>query len=675
MFGALSSAHQILVLLALKGGPEYAAKMEAATAETNMFGRALVKNAAAMRLNTERTWMQNQALFTARRYLFYTTLAVTGLAFAVARLGFQYQNTIQTAKVALGTILPKKQLDDVLSQLYKISTLSPFLFQDTVQAFRMLYPAFHAAGISAKDAIDSIQASANGLAVAGKLSTGSLTRVSVQLQHMANIGRPTGQVLTALARDGLPVYPALRKELGLTGASLANLASSGYTAKQVIEALNKYMITTAPYAGAAMRISLHTLQGNWQMFKDILAQAAGRAEGGMFQGLTTRLAKINQILAVPFLKNQRIGIYMVADAIDRSLTPNTHIIINLFILFASTLKILVFEFWSLFAIISLLLRPLDYFASLFGQNWAMMKLLGGALGTLIFLWTLMWIKTALWNAAGEASIAIGYGLAAAQGVWTAIVWLWDAAQTAAILLQIWWNREVTTARLMMILATGATIAYMAAMWLWTAATGAATAAQTALDAALWANPIGLVILAVLALAAGLVILYFKWKWFHDLVNATFKFLWSHPWAAALIPIVGQLIIMAKVLDEIYKHARGIAQFAQHPVRGLEHAAHGITGGYGWKDWQFWLPHSTNWRDYIPGLQHGGMFSSGGFAMVGERGPEIVHLPAASVVQPFSANMMNGAGLAIHVYPQDIYLDSKKIGSVLATAITDREARR
>src|SRR6516164_987443 len=144
MFGALSSAHQILVLLALKGGPEYAAKMEAATAETNMFGRALVKNAAAMRLNTERTWMQNQALFTARRYLFYTTLAVTGLAFAVARLGFQYQNTIQTAKVALGTILPKKQLDDVLSQLYKISTLSPFLFQDTVQAFRMLYPAFHA---------------------------------------------------------------------------------------------------------------------------------------------------------------------------------------------------------------------------------------------------------------------------------------------------------------------------------------------------------------------------------------------------------------------------------------------------------------------------------------------------------------------------------------------------
>src|SRR5215471_1356502 len=675
MWGSLSSAHQIMVLLSLRGTAEYDAKMAAASAETNAFARSLLRTGKAMTVATERTWMQNQALFTARRYLFYATLAVTGLVFAVAKLGFQYDSTVQSARVALKTILPQRQLDDVINRLYKISTLSPFLFQDTLGAFRMLYPAFHAAGISAKDAMDTIQASANALSVQGKLSAGQLTRVAVQMQHLANIGRPTGQILTALARDGLPVYSALRKELHLTGTSLTDLASSGYSAKQIIEALNKYMLTTAPYKGAAERISLQTLQGNWQMFKDILAQAAGRAEGGLFSGLTARIKKVNQALIPAFAANKPIGIYMIADAIDRALTPRTHIIINLFVLFASTLKMVLFLFGLFFGILQLVLFPLDYFASLLGQNWVAMKILGAALGVLLFLWGLAKIRLMALAAQEEIQIFLVWASGASVKALAFATWLWNAAMDAANIALIWLNTLLTWENVRIWAATAAVIAMMAATWLWNAATDAMTGAMIALDAAMWANPIGLIILAVLALTAGLVVLYFKWKAFHDLVNKTFGFLWSHPWAATLIPIVGQLILMARVLLAIYNNAARIADLASHPLRHIENAVHGRSALGTASSVAGWITNPFGSLAGVLGFQHGGFIGRGGLALVGERGPELVHLPAASVVQPFSRNMMGSGVLAIHVYPQDIYLDSKKIGSVLATAITDKEARR
>ena len=38
---------------------------------------------------------------------------------------------------------------------------------------------------------------------------------------------------------------------------------------------------------------------------------------------------------------------------------------------------------------------------------------------------------------------------------------------------------------------------------------------------------------------------------------------------------------------------------------------------------------------IPGLAHGGAVTRGGAAIVGERGPEMVSLPAGAVVSPIS----------------------------------------
>ena len=72
-----------------------------------------------------------------------------------------------------------------------------------------------------------------------------------------------------------------------------------------------------------------------------------------------------------------------------------------------------------------------------------------------------------------------------------------------------------------LLANAALKAYAAAQAIVKVATAAWTAAQWLLNAALTANPIGLVIAAVAALAAGLVIAYTKSETFRNIVNAAF----------------------------------------------------------------------------------------------------------------------------------------------------------
>lgn len=383
MFGSLSSAHQIMVLLALRGGPAYAAQMKAAATETSALGRATLKTAANMNVATKNSWLHNQALYTMRRFAFYGTLAVVALGAEIAKLGFTYLNTMQTAKVALKPIFANTQaLNKELNKLFVMSTLSPFLFKDTVEAFRVMYFSFRSVGLSAAFTNKTIQAIMNGLSAVGKATPAGLNRVSVQLQHMANIGKPTGQVLLALARDGLPVYTALRTELKLNATSLADIAKTGLTAKQVIQALDKYLLTSKGFSGAALRQANLTLSGSWRQFKDILSQAAGRGEAGIFSGLQNALKGINYALAPLLRSGKPITLTDIANAIDKQLTPSTHLVINAFITFSTWLRTTIILLGILAKTVQILLKPFDLFFGSFGIGQAHAKLLGIALGVL-----------------------------------------------------------------------------------------------------------------------------------------------------------------------------------------------------------------------------------------------------------------------------------------------------
>lgn len=141
-----------------------------------------------------------------------------------------------------------------------------------------------------------------------------------------------------------------------------------------------------------------------------------------------------------------------------------------------------------------------------------------------------------------------------------------------------------------------------------------------LDAAIAANPIGIIILAIAALVAGLAYAYVKVGWFRDGVNAIF---------GAIADVVKFEI--NTIIHGINLLLSGLSKIPRVHVPGL-----GMVGG----------------RKYepIPYLANGGMVPAGGAAVVGERGPELLtNQGGTAVVTP-----MGGGGGGVRT-KQPIYV--------------------
>ncbi len=136
------------------------------------------------------------------------------------------------------------------------------------------------------------------------------------------------------------------------------------------------------------------------------------------------------------------------------------------------------------------------------------------------------------------------------------------------------------------LLTPAILAQVAAQRAAALATGIWTAAQWALNVALSANPIGLIIIAIAALAAGLIVASGKWNAFRDAAVGAIQPV-VH-WIQQLISWIGRIPAVSQLTA---------------PARQLR----------------------------LPGFAAGTPFAPGGLAMVGERGPEVVNLPRGSRV--------------------------------------------
>jgi phage-related protein len=78
--------------------------------------------------------------------------------------------------------------------------------------------------------------------------------------------------------------------------------------------------------------------------------------------------------------------------------------------------------------------------------------------------------------------------------------------------------------------------------------------------------------------------------------------------------------------------------------------------------------------HIPGLAEGGTTSRGGMAVVGERGPEIVALPAGASVTPLPS-VPNGGGGGQRPIITKVYLDRREIATAMASYTADLQAAR
>ena len=230
------------------------------------------------------------------------------------------------------------------------------------------------------------------------------------------------------------------------------------------------------------------------------------------------------------------------------------------------------------------------------------------------------------------------------------------------------------------LVGGALLIMVTAVWAINAAVRAYTAVQAALNAVMSMNPIGLVVLALVALGAGLILAYKKSETFRAIVDAAFRgvavaidFVKDH-WRLLIALILGPFgIAIALVIDHfnaIKNVARDAIKFVVNIFLGMVGAIiDGAAKAFGWVPGLGGKLKSAadkfdNFRDRVnaaldgihsvkeihlnvttkqsvsvssinkPRVQHnavGTRFSAGGLTWVGERGMELVDLPRGSRV--------------------------------------------
>jgi hypothetical protein len=166
-----------------------------------------------------------------------------------------------------------------------------------------------------------------------------------------------------------------------------------------------------------------------------------------------------------------------------------------------------------------------------------------------------------------------------------------------------------------------------AMAVWTALTTAATTVQTAFNAVLAMNPVTLIVIAVVALIAGLILAYKKFESFRNVVDTIGRAL-----KTGFLVAVDAVKLAVEGLAGVFKTLfNGIAKLWNNTVGKLSFKVPGWVPGLGGKG--FDVPN-------IPMLAEGGIVNSPTLAMIGEKGPE--------AVVPLDRYRGGGGNITIHV---------------------------
>jgi phage-related minor tail protein len=208
------------------------------------------------------------------------------------------------------------------------------------------------------------------------------------------------------------------------------------------------------------------------------------------------------------------------------------------------------------------------------------------------------------------------------------------------------------------------LAYTAALRAWEIATGAVTAAQALLNVVLNANPIGLVIVAVGALVAAFILLWNKSEGFRNFFIGA----WETIKAAVQIAVSfivdrwnGLMNFFAGIPGFFERIGQAIGNAISSGFKGAVNFIVGLVNRL--IDGVNFLIRGVNLVNpfgdipsipHIPGLARGGTVTRGGLFEVGERGREIVSLPAGASV---SSNrdteaMLGGGDVAVRVFIGD-----------------------
>lgn len=726
-FGSLSASQRIAVFLSLEGGPEYSARMRENAANTVRFGKSVNGITGPLTVASKRTWLMNQALFTLRRYTFYATLAITSMAVGLVKLGYDYQSSMQQARVALAPVFKNTQaLNNELNQLFQLGKLSPFVLSDMTTAFRVMYPALHLAGMGVGQMNSLLMAMVNALSFAGKTSPGALNRVSYAIQHMLNQGRVTGRIVQQLSMLGIPVHNILAG-MGVDLKRVQNIASLNISPQSFLAAFIKFTQTNAGFRGAALRQSLQTFHGTLQVIRDSLSQIMGEAGAGIFGNVSKNGKNRSGIQGYIYGLIAPGGLLDTLGKVARKTKSPTAVLFSFSkqttggTQFAKMILLVVRDLKLFLTLVGTLISQLGHSKLVWVAIWGALESvritltilnvlfqhLHNFLYVLVPLWVLYKLAIIQANLAIKANIfwtgvaegetrKLSFTQFVARGVIKGLVYgylllnnsiqrgiIFSIRFRVAMMLTMLQVRLAMFRAGLAVAALQLKLAFLAlksgevknAVYLFRvalvslartiyttfipASIRAAIAATGLWDALL--GPVGWIIAGITLLVGTIVLLYLKWKPFHDLVNKTFSYI-RNSW-----PIIKQGLIMAfSPIQDAINALMWIINKLQHlgsvPGR-IVHSVH------------------TSVNLGTPLMRASGGLASGR-VLVGELGPEILNLPPGSRITPANQVSKGTLSRAIGTDSNDgkpiivqVMLDRRVLAEAVARDKQDRAARR
>lgn len=643
---------------------------------------------------------------------------------AAVTMGLKYDAGLETATVAFkGLLGSQKAATKMMGRLQKFAAATPFEQAQLVDAAQR----WVGVGNSAKSVIPSMTAVGDAVAAVGG-SPDDVMGIITALTQMQNKGKASAEEMQQIAERNVPAFKILQKQLGLTGAQLTKKMGKGaLDANTAVQAILTGM--EKKYKGSMANQS-KTFTGMLSTIKDNLNMILGTAAQPLFKFLQTTvfpwLIKVSNALMKAGKKG---GLKGMLDMLTGSAGKGADLagVLSNVAGFLQQAKSAVkgFDWVQFFTILSSVAHPfVAVIFTLVGLFNKLMNIPGApqALGALLALTAAGMLANKMMG-----GLLATFGKMAIEGLHTttALAQLVtqvlayrtarllsngaDVAGATATQAQAAATTEMNAVQGMGTLQTiryriatmASTVAGLAA----SAATKAWAAMQWLLNAALSANPIGLVVIAIVALVAGLIIAYKKSETFRNIVNAAFHavksvaasvFNWiKNNWpllVGMLAGPIGIAIAMAiKHFDKIKSAIRSVYSTVTNIfgkiktfISGVFSGAGSIVAGLG-RGLADWLNANTPFGDHvgftilgkhvgfdIPALAAGGVVQQSGSALVGERGPELLTLPRGAMVQPLAAGGGAGGHMTIEV---PVYLDRRQIAYATASYNADQAARK
>jgi tape measure domain-containing protein len=656
----MSSTEEVIILARLTGTREVVANAEAMGLAIEELGVETEATGTAMKVTTERSWAMNQALFTLRRLTYGVSLALIAGGVEAFKWGFQYNEAMKEATISLSRMLPSQQaVNDELHTLFQMAKFSPFQFKDLTIAFRNMYMGMSTLGISAATVNTTMQSIIDTLAAAGRSSPAALNRVAYALQHMAYQGRLTGQTVNQLGRDGIPVAAILRKEFGLTGEQIHNVGKLGIPVLEFLQAFNRYAKENPAIMGAAQRQAMGSWSGLFAQFRDSMSQIMGAVTQGFFNHSIKMLQDLNKRFSDA---GDALSHASNATQVIRQLAPS-------FLPVWQALSSAIHQLWVDFsALIKGLTQNQTIWATITTAFWA--------------IYTVLWLITPLLKTSQYwltllVPLWIAYKIAQmGAAFWTGVTAFETAVLSGEFEALTFWQflAALVTGRFAIAekIAAAATWLYVAAEAALIAVTEDLTVSMLALGIVLMANPIFLIIGLIVLLIATLVILYFKWKWFHNLVNDTYEWIKSH-WMLVGYLLLGPFFLFYAWIITHFQMVKRIimdvVDWIKKQVDKLEGWFHKITGWFSW----LWGGGGTPTATITQGGTHI-MYGPSGLAL-----PTPHHVSASGQIQvtPKFQGFQNihtpfNFQEAWQKPKQPIHVDVKLNKKVLASAVADVE---